>query len=77
MKISTRQKCHAIGYLFLMAITLIEMAVYISIFNVDINTGKCYAIFATTSVFNISIWYLAINYQRIKHHLTGKHPHAK
>lgn len=69
MKLNITQKCRAIGSLFLLAITGVEIALFLSIFDISMFGGKGYAIITTAIIFNIAIWAFATKYQTTKEHL--------
>ncbi len=69
MKLNITQKCQTIGILFLLAITGIEAALFLSIFNIYTFSGRGFAVIATTIIFNISIWAFATKYQTTKEYL--------
>jgi len=69
MKLNITQKCQAIGTLFLLAVTGVEITLFLSIFDISMFGGKGYAIIATASIFNGAIWAFATEYHTIKEHL--------
>lgn len=71
MKLNITQKCQAIGSLFLLAITGIEIALFLTIFN-PYTFGGIGVVAVTVIVFNISIWIFAKKYQIIKEYLERK-----
>ncbi len=74
MKLNITQKCQIIGIgtLFLLAITAVEITLFLSIFNIDVFSGKGFAVIATAIIFNISIWAFATKYQTTKEYLERK-----
>lgn len=65
MKFNTIQKCQLVGYLFLIAITIVEIILLCNILGVS-ATGRIIATIAMVSIFNFSIWSFALKYQIIK-----------
>jgi len=72
MKLNITQKCQAIGTFFLLAITGVEIASFLSIFSIYMFSGRGFTVAATTIIFNISIWAFTTKYQTIKEHLERK-----
>lgn len=72
MKLNTTQKCQVIGTLFLSAVTGLEAALFLSVFDIYISSGRGFAVIATAYIFNISIWAFATKYQTIKEFLERK-----
>jgi len=62
------QKSQVIGYLFLVAATMLEICVLKTICNVDLYTGKMITMAITPVIFNFTIWCLAIRYHMTKEH---------
>lgn len=65
MKFNSIQKCQLIGYLFLVAITLVEIVLFCNILNVD-SIGRKIAASIIIITFNSSVWIFALKYQTIK-----------
>jgi len=72
MKLNITQKCQVIGTLFLVAVTFVEIMLFLSIFDTSMFGGKGYAIIGTVIIFNIAIWIFGIEYHAIKEHLVEK-----
>lgn len=65
MKFNAMQKCQLVGYLFLIAITIVEIILLCNILGVS-TTGRIIATIVMISIFNFSIWSFALKYQIIK-----------
>lgn len=64
-------KCRLVGYSFLTIVTIVEIVMFCTMFNIDGNSiGKLIATIITPIVFNISVWILAILYYKVKHKKT-------
>lgn len=70
MKLNTVQKCHVVGYLFLIVATLVEIVLFYNLFSIS-TFGKFVAVVVTSVVFNFAIWFVALKYQTLKEHLEG------
>lgn len=59
--------CRLVGYIFLATVTLLEIIMFCTMFNIDAtHWGKLLAIILTPIVFNASIWGVAIFYHKVK-----------
>lgn len=59
--------CRLVGYIFLATVTLLEIIMFYTMFNIDTtHWGKLLAIILTPIVFNASIWGVAIFYHKVK-----------
>lgn len=72
MKFNITQKCQALGTFFLLVVTGIEAALFLSVFDTYTFSGRGFAVIATAVIFNIAIWKFATKYQTIKEFLERK-----
>jgi hypothetical protein len=67
---NTLTTCKAVGHLFFILATLVEIILFCSIFNLDENSiGRMIATIVTAVIFNGAIWLFSQLYYKTKHRL--------
>lgn len=65
MKVNTEKNCTIIAALFFIVVTVIELALFGSLFDVFVSHwGRISAIVCTTVTFNAAIWFFAVKYRQ-------------